>query len=257
MIEELLGLIDEYRHYQLLADSTFVNKMVITLVNYYDLHKYLDRVDVTFSNDKRKGSKYNSVDKVLTINLSEDYEIEKSLEMKENYYRWYNLEVTHSILHEIEHIIQEKQRCEKPYEFESELIERCDIVQNRFSIKEAINNYFTFRKYARCHDMVPIERMANYNANNTLGVLIDKIDEKTKLNKSIIKSYKSYFDDRKAQQLLVGYKLIGDNTNSPSMDYLTYIKRDDGILIPEGLSLDKRLYLGLPLNKKEFLRISK
>ena len=257
MIDKILEIINEYKMNQLLGDSRFVNKMVIVLVDYYDLHKYLDRVDVISSNSTKNGSRYNSFNKHLIINLSEDYDLKKSLEMKDNYYRWYNLELTATILHEVEHIIQEKYKKEHPHDFESKITERCDILPSGYNIKERIKNYITFRKYARCHDIVPIERMANYNANNTLEEIIDGLDSHTTLDKSVIKSYRSYFDERKAKQLLAGYELRGNYTNSPTMEYLNLIKKDENISIPRELSPEKRLYLGLSLTRDEYHDFSK
>ena len=248
-MDEIIRILDKYNNNGKMADKAFVDQMCITLADLYDVHRYLADVKVNYSRKKKLGSNYNSINHVLTMNLEQDYSTIMAARYDDLYYYWYNAEVTLSILHEFEHIIQEKTRIEKPFTFESKIINLCDIRSDKLS--DSFKLYRTFRKYARYHDMVPTERMANVRSGKAFKDVLDNISDN-----EIISSFRAHFNDMNAKQISAGYVLKGDITNSPSLDYLSIIKHDD-IEAPKDLSFEKRLYLGLPLKKCEYNLISK
>ncbi len=269
MIYELIELLTHYKNRY--ADNYFVNQVLIIISKYHDISGYIKDLLVI---DKKNSfeSSYNFYKKTLTINLYQEHnkEISKHL-INDDYIYYFNLSVLKTILHEFEHIMQEKKKVSKEDSIEKKLIVlndiTCIIDKNEFNkepfikrikLKRDLRSYHKY--YLDNHDLAPVERMANIRSSSNMKLITDEIKDKNTgvIAFSFISEFQ-FFD-----QLMNGYYLIDDITNSPSLDFLSNMKKtnnreiinNDLGLNDFSLSFENRLLYGLKLTKEEYNTIS-
>jgi len=266
MNEELAKLVDKYSSERKLVDRSFIDKVCFDLVDYYDLHDYLKDVKINDLCSKHgSGSSYHPYNKTMSIELCHNKNYKKLLKSSfdEEHHYWYNLFVLMSILHEMEHVKQEKLKEEKYTSLESSLIYLNDILDPKMD--EDVRNFISRivklirygNYYTRNHDKAPIERLANLRSYKDIIDIINKID---KFDLETLLMYKYYTIDLFTNQLECGYKLIGDKTNSPSVDYLCGMKSthnkelimNSNLLTSDGLNTRDKMTYGLELLKEEY-----
>ena len=266
MDEELARLVDSYSSGKRFADKQFIDSACYDLVSYYDLHDYLKHVNAIRSFSKyTDGSSYFPRMKIMSIELckSRKYIRQLSKDYPDDYHFWYNLFVLKCILHEMDHVKQEKTRESKIDTIESSLIYLNNILDESIntgflskllsSVK--VNRYGSY--YAKNHDLSPIERLANINAYKEL---IDIINIMDKDDLEAVVDFKCSTIKDFLEQIRFGYRLDGDMTNSPSLDYLCGMKSTNNkelisklrILKVDGIDIKDKLKYGFALKKDEF-----
>ena len=267
MNEELAILVDKYSSNNKYVDKAFVDRVCLDLVDFYNLHDYLKDVTVNDFDIKSGGaSSYHPHNKTMSIELCSSKKYLRKLDerfLKDHYY-WYNLYVLMSILHEMEHVKQEKLLENRFDTIESSLIYLNNILDSTINDKGLRNKILGHFKiirygsyYTRNHDKAPIERLANIRSFKDIVDIINIIDKE---DLDAIAVYKGYTLDLMLDQIRCGYKLDKDKTNSPSLDYLRGMKSTNNkelinrlrIFKSDSLSLTDKLTYGLDLDKEEY-----
>lgn len=268
MFDELLDLYDDYSDNAILADNRFVNQVFVIVNKYHSLGEYLKSVYVT-----NQDSEYRSIDKVININLDIINKIFGKLQRilsREDYVYLYNLVAIETIFHELEHVYQEELKFNEEFNIEKALLVLADPVSLLSNLSEnpnLIERIRIYRKlkkhrryYDKRHDRAPHERIANLRAYAKSIALINDYD----IENDGIKYYCTITAELINKQLLNGYKLSTDKTNSPSIDYLIGMKGSPNSIIIDNskdffydMKIDKkdRLLYGLELYKNEYLEI--
>ena len=185
-----------------------------------------------------------------------------------------NLLKLRMVLHELEHVNQEKILEDRKEDTEYELVKlnNYHYIYPSFmkksdagiidTIKGTIKLYKYGRYYYKNHDIAPVERLANIKSYNETYNIFKGLD-KEKLGRAYDEF--RYFSYQELDYFLkCGYKLNGDKTNSPSVDYLSGIK-DLKYIVNEydfdeaskNLSFEERVLYGLSLSKEEYDNIEK
>ena len=270
MYDELLDLYDDYSSSSRFADNSFVNQVFVIVNKNHPLGKYLTNVFVT-----DKDSEYRSIDKTINISLIDIDRVFGSLRKnlsKEDYVYLFNLIAMETIFHELEHVYQEELKFSNELNIEKTLLILSDplsILSNLSenpNLIERIKIYSKLRKHRRYynkrHNRAPHERIANLRAFAKSLTLISDYN----VDNNGIKLYCNITANLIGKQLLNGYTLIGDKTNSPSLDYLIGMKNTDNRFIIENnkdyfcnMEINKkdRLLYGLELYEDEYLEVLK
>lgn len=137
-----------------------------------------------------------------------------------------NLNIASVILHELEHVMQEKRSLEDPSNIESQVLTKA--YQRRKELyKIGIYDYF--------YPIDPIERQANIKS-------LRKIIEIERKNQAGL----DFFDIKLKKTITSGYSLDNPSLINP---FYTFFDKDLGITGIESLDYDKRIELGLPVKK--------
>ncbi len=264
MFLELLDLYDDYSSNKKLADYKFINQVFIIVNKYHPLGEHLTQVFVS-----NKGSEYISLTKTINIDLSEiskTYSIAKKKISYEDYIYLYNLIVIGTIFHELEHVYQEELKISKTFNIEKALLVLSDPLaileklEEDSSFIDHIKIYIKLRRHRRYynknHNRAPHERIANLRSYaNTIAMLNDYDKE----NNGLLFFY-AITKDSLQKQLLNGYQLVGDITNSPSLDYIVNMKYGNNDLIVRDnffhdmkIDTKTRILCGLELTKDEYI----
>ena len=262
MYEELLDLYDNYVSNHKYADNIFVNQVFIIVNRYHPIGKYLKEVYVT-----NKDNEYKCIDKIININLQQIYKAVSKLSdvLEDDFVYLYNLVVLETIFHELEHVYQEEVKDKGENNLETFLLVLSDSLVvfpldidyrnlvNRIKLKlksRRINKY-----YHKNHDMAPYERMAEIRA---YGNTINLIGEYSTYNLGIV-AYCELVNHMLGATFKNGYKIIGDKTNSPSLDYIRGMKGSNNkefvdfhVFHDMNICLQDRLLYGLELTKDEY-----
>ena len=269
MYDELLNLFDDYSSKNLYADIIFINQVFIIMSKYHPVGKYLKQIFI-----HKKRCQYLPDKKTINISLNV---IEKSINKlkpklnKEDYVYLYNLMVLETIFHEMEHVYQEELKLSSDINLEKSLLVLTDPLLFIPELKNSNNNFITrlkirfklrknYRYYHRNHDLAPIERMGNIN---TCSKMIELVKNYNQSNEGIDIFY-TLISTLLSNQLLKGYKIIGDRTNNPTIDYLLGMKEpivNDIILNTDYFNdishpFETRVSCGLVLTSNEYDELS-
>lgn len=264
MYEEILDLYDDYCSNMRFADNQFVNQIFIIINKYHNLGNYLKEVYVT----KDKDSEYSSVDKTIDISLVSVFRTFKKLRKKmkkEDYIYLHNIVVIEIIFHELEHIYQEEVKFSTMNNLEqllllfSDPLIVIDTLRTRPNFIEQIKISSQLRRhrkfYNKNHNSAPHERIANIRSYRNIIALLDCYEPDQKG----LDIYYQIVTNLINKQLRHGYVLIGDKTNSPSLDYLLhtesirdYIIDNPNIFDNDGISKEDRILYGLSLKESDY-----
>ncbi len=269
MNDELLDLLDNYCSNGKLVDNHFVNQVFVIINKYRSLGKYLEAVYVT-----NKKSEYLAIDKTINISLIDVMKALRSIAKildNEDYVYLFNVVVLETIFHELEHVYQEELKFSDDESIERTLIVLSDpiiMLNGLISNPNLINGIkmrIRLKRYKRFydhhHNLAPHERLANLKAyQGTISLL-----EEYNCENDGIKLFYDMTSELINRQLINGYKLVGDITNSPSLDFLSKMKNTPNKYIIDNSPClhdlevlpETRLLCGLKLSKDEYLDLSK
>ena len=262
MYDELLDLYDDYVSNNKYADYNFVNQVFIIVNKYHPIGEYLKNVYIS-----DKENEYISVDKTINISFNQIYNVTYKLKdiLKNDYVYFYNLVVLETIFHELEHVFQEEIKDKGENNIETFLLVLSDpirIVNLEYNYSNIINTIKLILKirrqkkyYQKNHDIVPYERLANLRSyHRTLTLLTDYDKENNDIS-----TYYKVVNTLINSALLKGYRLLGEKTNSLSLDYLAGMKVKDNkdfikfnIFHDENMKKEERVLYGLELSKDEY-----
>ena len=238
MYEEVANTIYEYYKENNMNDEKYIREIYDVILNYMGLNNYVKGMVLKdqITNPKKYHSvaKYFSVDKVVEIYLGFDkvnYGLYPDLYDDFSKSLYFNINVAHTIFHELDHakyfkeydngcndILHELSKCGIAEHIASEY---CSHRLSKFDLYKTV--YRTKRIYQLQHDVVPIERRAIYTSLleiekvilELLNYDVDAITLACFLGPQYyneIANYKKY------------YKLKNCGvTNSPSYEYCNYV----------------------------------
>lgn len=244
--------------------NQIINKESIYLLYKYYITKYELYEDcqiLEFASNFFSFASYSPEAKKINIDIDYIYtsliDTCKEYELKNHdYYAYINLKIIQNLLHEIEHVKQIKIDTICSKNLEHFLIGFTNLNMELWTLENSIE------KYTETYEYNPNERMAELNSYKSIIMYIKLI--------------KKFFELNKAYNLLskeaITNKIRGyENEKCPCERYL---ETTDSIHIwhkmhfynpsrrimyknvSEEYNLEKRLYLGLPIDEKEFKKIS-
>jgi hypothetical protein len=268
MIDDIASVVDDYNKNNKYADNLFVNKICTIYVNEKNLNKYLKDVYTSDVSLKNGRSNYNPLTKELVFDLDERINPIYRVLLGDKYVYFNNLHKLRLVLHELEHVSQEKQFNESDDSFEHKLVKLNNYVymypsilnKKDASVIETIKGTIKLLNYSRYynqyHDSAPIERLANIKSYLNTKEIYNKLDVENFGRAADEYRYYSYLDlDR---DMSYGYRMIGKKTNSPSLDFFKGIKEirdavdeDEFEELSNTLPFEDKVLYGLSLTKEE------
>ena len=272
VMEKIAKLIYDYSINKKFADNNFTETVISLCINTLNINDYVMKHDII---SLEEGCAFYSINKKsiliditsiknLSLNKIESDSINDIQTSDMEMYTKVNLKVVYMILHELTHAYQYKKCLEGNNDLEKALLElslESNLVQLR---KEKISNqkamfYTKQQEFYQNHLYyltIPSERMANINALKFV------YDTSMYLPNDLNKNITIYNE----ASLLTG-KIITYDNSSPTAYFISineqlkkylgfpYGETDIDIIeekyINKDLSLDERLYLGLPIEKEE------
>lgn len=241
-----------------IIDNDYINKVYNYYIDKYNLHDSCTKLE--FNSKNNNFAFYSSYDKKIVMNLNNMIErfnkISKNHNLKDkNYYGYINLKIIQFLLHEIEHAVQDNMS-DKIDNLEEILISCTKLNMDLWEISG------NGKMYEETYIYNPNERMADINSYKKIMMILKTIssDQSLKEMSSLLK--KEYI-----LSLIRGY----DENICPSEKYLlttglSYIwtemsfydkdKNEMNKKVKKEYSFNKRLYLGLPIDNREFKKIS-
>lgn len=269
MIEEIADIVDEYNRQKRYPDNAFVNRICISYINANKLNKYLKDVRTDDISLKNGGSNYNPFTKVLAVDLTGGRIPLLQIVLRDKYLYFENLQKLRMVLHELNHVVEERTLENNDGSIEFELVKLNNY--NYFypmymkednptiidTLKGRIKLFRYGMYYNRNHDLAPIERIADIRSYNMTYEILKKIDTK-KIDRAYTE-FVYYACKNMNDTLERGYKMMGDKSNSPSIDFLKGLK-DLRYIVDEydfdeeskKLSFEDKVLYGMKLNKEEF-----
>lgn len=254
MYEKLLNIIYTYTFNYKLPDRNFINEVVNTVIEYYELNSFISNIEYNYNYI----ASYSFISKVLKFDIDNIIKsIDDRLKRSTSIYNLNELklleryeltcyETIYTILHELEHVKQVK------------LVKTTD--KNNLEVALIKDSIYMLSinqgLYKKNHDIFPIERMAVIRSNSSIIEML-KLDSDTanSLSSIYIKRCNSYKKD------------YYSNDNFPLLEYVTSTNSElyyENILInkkntkkilrksKKNLSLNDRIILGLPITTNEY-----
>ena len=261
MISDILNILKDYHDKKKYADTTFVMKICSIIINYYQINRYIDNIFIV---DDINGpdSLYSFTYNVVIINLKKSYYKDYHYTLKDEYYGMYNLMVLRTILHELEHALQEKVKDTNKNTIERKLL----ILGDPTSYIKEPNNLlskisFNIKRYKHAiyynthYYLAPYERFAIIKS--CCG--IKTISQNDFIHNSDYYNATDYFNNCELNHILsYGYYLVDEITTSPSLMYLYRLTKKNHDIIMNDKSFkdhqvpaEDRLLYGLSLTKNE------
>ena len=278
MMEEILKLIYDYSSNNKIIDKKYLEKVVSLFVNYYNLHdcfngfvfkdfhennakdiagySYKAKTIYIFNNPfNEEVTKKSLIDSCVPIN--------QKILLK-------NVELTHIILHEIEHIIQAKIMCEKT-STESEILKLSgisksqEIIRNRLKnqgySEEEINNIINnkMKMYYKYYSYAPPERLAEINSFEKMAKILEPIkgsipkihqNEIIKMEQNMLKGYK--YNNQLISPTSLFLKEQGEEKYLRKFDWFDNNQRLSLKKSKKHYSFSDRIKLGLPIELSEY-----
>ena len=273
MTGELAELLQSYSKTERIADREYVDRICSLVVHSKNIEKYLNNVMVVDNSffkpgEKIKHTTYYLKSHIILVNLDDDHSVEAEASMSEkDYLEWYNAGILDTTLHELQHVDQENDRLTDPKSLKSQLIELTDTdvkkPNKRFyarilrkPIIRILHDYYDER-----HDLAPVERMAELESIEETDRVIRSIENRSYGLEDFLRCQSCC----KEETLLKGYRLEGNITNSPSLDFLENMPHtknkeiiaNNPLFRDMSLSFEERLLYGLPLTKEEFVKVKR
>lgn len=277
---EILRLIYNYSRASVLADNSFVNKLIEIVVKHQDLHEYVKTVevidDLSSSNVGVELASYTPLMKLIRVYSGS---IEYSLEHMDHYgfygFEYFmlgNLHVAHTILHELEHAHQFKiAGINKDIEgdiLRASLALQLEIFDDPI-VKAAIDGRLSDRHLDTYISALQAEKRETYEQNyildpaerlaeaKSMGTLLDSLND----IKHTVPDIYDFGEVSLYTMLLRGYRQSQDQGGiCPTLSFLLNTRREYvwdsfGFVTMQDVlnrySLKDRLYFGLPIMSSE------
>nr|MCR5482906.1 hypothetical protein [Bacilli bacterium] len=191
----------------------------------------------------------------------------------------YNMILLQQIMHEMDHVMLEKEMVEENIDILHTLTNLAtnEQVVKRFNIKNIIQSHFRYLyngfMYELNHDLAPFERRAEINSYRALNSVLEELKH-IDFNERLIYGQKFIYGNKLDSIITKPYDLLDTVTNSPAYDFMNLLSIDKS-LVPDCLKLynfdeeecffqdsktydyDKRLLYGLQLSEEEYKTLKK
>ena len=258
MKEEIYSILSIYNNNHNYVDEDFVDDVFSIVRKNYNLRDYAKYYSVLDMNDL---ANYNKSFRLILINLKKERLSEIKKEYPEVHYLFYNARVILDIIHEFIHADNYRIMNENINDNEL-LYQLLNLANPRIynndllaPIKQKIVNNYYLKNWVKDPDERRANIISGIETMNVLDLIPDDVYGKEQLLKRMLYTINN--------NCMKGYRLIGDKTNSPSIEYVSNIpfsKNKNYIktnymqkLLNEDLSLYNRLLYGLSLSKEEYI----
>lgn len=288
MYDKIARIIFDYTKNNKIADKKFVQDIIEIISNYNNLDDYINKIEISNSNDKFNN--YNYLDQILTINIKETLSYCKNIFLRRKIL-FVNLTVALTIFHELDHVKLKKDCDINPNSIEAIFLNILHDIEMPKAISQEEYAYLTYEEriklennikliildvekrricYELYHDMVPSERRANIISNIDLDNVMKKLYN-TSLQQDELEKIMRYELKQFIKKCLYGYK-HNYITNSPSIDYIEKVLNNEKINrikiydkdieifyknAKSNYTLQERILYGLPLSINELKEINK
>ena len=258
MKEEIYKILSVYNNNHKYVDDYFAYNVFSIVQNHYNLSSYAKYLQIL---DMRDLADYDKSRKLIRLNLNK---VRVPL-IKENYpdvhYLFYNARVTMDIIHEFIHAdnyriinenINDNELLYQLLNLANPRIYNNDLLA---PIKRKIVNNYYLKNWVKDPDERRANIISGIETMNIIKLIPDDVFGKEQLLKRMLYSVNYH--------CMEGYRLIGDKTNSPSIDYVSKLPfsknkkyLENGYmqkLINEDMSLYNRLLCGLSIPKEDYI----
>lgn len=284
MNEEILKLIYNYSKNNKIIDKEYIEKLVEIYIDYYDVNSYVfNRINYqSVSQDNQTniaGYSYNNKTIYIFTNR-----FMQEIERKSNLSKYVpinqfvflkNVELTHIILHELEHVLQAKIMTEKQT-IESEILKLSGISKSTEIISLKLRNsgldYDLIKKVLKCklnkyyefYNYAPPERLADFNAHKKMVNILSPIQksipkiydgEVIKMGQIKIKGYMYNNEIVSPTRLFLIQQ--GEEHSLSNFDWYDKDTKISLIKSKKNYDEDERMKLGLPIDEKEYKKEDK
>jgi len=237
----LLELIIKNSRQNKLLNINDIEIIVKNLLEIYDVDEYLKNIRYTNSKTLYVGA-YDSIKKELIFNYKKILSVilnikkESFFKVYDNYILYFNIVILQIIMHEFEHIYQQKVIYNIDNEY-SEFLKKFLYIQDTISKK-----YYEICPEERTAEILSYEKI-----NNSMEYMSDfNIEIKDIINTDYI------------QRTIRGYKYYNDKFIVPTYEYLKYCDMTiDFDFFNKIKELNERLLYGLEVSNEEILPIKK
>ncbi len=286
MYKKIARIINEYEEKKQLGDENFIVDILTILVSQYGLIDYVKNIEYPTKKNMDEDPYYDPASYTLFINkyyINEEVEsindnLRKKSRIRSNSFT-YNLLLLQQILHEVDHILLEKETDDKNTNIItllSELASNEEIVSRFNIIKKIIAEirfYYNGHIYEQYHDLAPFERRAEITSLRAINDVLEEL-KNTDINNILIHGQKHLYTNKLNSAIIKHYSLLDNVTNSPSYDYMNMLLLDED-LIPDCINIynedeetsfildsntydyNQRLLYGLQLSKDEYKNLKK
>ena len=281
---ELTKLVYDYSIKRKYADGRFIDKVVALCINEFDINDYVRKCETMPIEDKYTYAGYSIETRKITIDISsciisaiDRIESEKKQNIKSSEFLKYvkvNLNLINGIIHELAHAYQYKKCIEGEDSLEKRILEltldRNIRVLNdeKLSLKEIA--YYKALDVISHDDLyytaTPSERMANLKGlefENDISLLLpskekDNLDYYTEL-RLLLGQMQAYRDASPTAFIDYVNEMMKEKYGLPSgkKDMKEVEKFYNRLAIENNLSLNERIFLGLPIDKVDRNKIDK
>ena len=247
----LLELIIKNSRQNKLLNINDIEIIVEKLLEIYDVDEYLKNVRYTNSKTLYVGA-YDSIKKELVFNYKKILNVilnikkESCFKVYDNYILYFNIVILQIIMHEFEHIYQEKVICNIDNEY-SKFIKKFLYVQDTISKK-----YYEICPEERTAEILSYEKI-----NNSIDYMSD-FNIEIKDIKYVFSVIELIINTDYIQRTIRGYKYYNDKCIVPTYEYLKYCDMTiDFDFFNKIKKLNERLLYGLEVSNEEILPIKK
>lgn len=231
MEKEMAEVLYLYEELEQLADEDFVYDMISILYNHNDFSGKVSLIEVNHEFTTRGLGYFESDDKSLFINMNRDNEYETRLD--------YNLSILRTIIHEVNHVITEKQIDNGRNDLFARLVNYSSFIpfyddERLISIpKKIIGNLIYNHNYYFNHNNFPNERNAEIKTLKIMKNVFNNLLTKD-LDKNYINELKTFYeDDLDYITFSSYYKGPNGITNSPVFDCLKHLIQTKSLRVEE------------------------
>ena len=263
MYDDVYQILEKYNNKKTCVDENFIKDVFEVVKDFYQVEKYVTKP--TFKKMKGSFANYDDGNKTIIFDLSKPRQKDLKLDFPDLYYLFYNAYILLDIYHEFVHVDQYKILDENK---EDALL--CLLINismptvDPYDLLYEIKRLIFKRYYRRNWSYDPCERMANLLGGINLINTINKIPQDTLGFEQLIRLMTLETDNH----CIDNYKLKGNMTNSPTIDFLKklpfsynkkILKTDEvkQLFNDPTLTFEDRILYGLPLTKEEYLKEKK
>ena len=238
MYKKIAEVLYEYEMKLKFADEDFIIRVIEIISNERNLNNYIN--DVIVSNDySNKDSYYDDKKYKLFINKNNEIDRIKVQDLclsaltgvSDNEVLNYNVSVLKVILHEMDHVLLEKEinsgETNKFHDMSKLCLEDKVLTINPITlIKNVFNYMYKYSIYESNHDLVPFERRANIESLREIKRIMKELKESDIDSSKLFQTSHLYENQLKGSEKQF-YRRYGVVTNSPSYDYMNKLFLSD------------------------------
>lgn len=265
MFDEIYNILKPYLDQKEYVDENYARKVLDIVKENENLQEYVIDYDFNKIKDKRFHAGYDEDTKIIHMDLDKIHVKDDYLRHPDTHYFMYNFDVSKCIFHELAHAELHKLYYEAYEKHDYVLLSLFYLSDADIYVRSKLLNKIIIniknRYYNANWAINPLERIADIKSELKVRELLDKTNEED----DIVGYTKELSDIVISNTYLKGYRLINNETNSPSIEYLERVPfsnnrkklQNDLTLFNPDIPYEDRLLYGLFLTKDEYNNLNK